>query len=346
MAENEEDRTEQATPHKRQQAREQGQIAKSRELVAMATAAGILSVFYLTGTTFLRQMSELTGNLLGLRYGRDSLTVMRTASIEMMRILAPFLAAAVVLAVAANVLQGGFLFKPLTLETGRLSPLKGWKNIFSVSALPGVIKSFLKFVVGIIIFYIVVKKVIVFVPLTAAMDITDIRKAAMGLTSKAVAYVFTTFFVLALADYLYERWKFEKSLRMTKDEVREESKESEGDPLIKAKIKGLQREAARRRMMEAVPKATVVITNPTHIAVALRYDKEESAAPKVVAKGKDLVAQRIKEIARLHGVPLVEDKPLARALVKVKLDAAIPEELYRAVARILAYIYKLRGRAA
>ena len=236
-------------------------------------------------------------------------------------------------------------FKPLTLELERLSPLAGIKKLFSASAIPGAIKSFFKFVVGVIVFYVVMKKVLVVLPMTSAMDLTDIQTVAFGLSRTAITYTLSTFFVLALIDYLYERWKFERSLRMSKEEIREESRESEGDPLIKAKIKSMQREAARRRMMEAVPKATVVITNPTHIAVALLYKKDETAAPKVVAKGKGYVAETIRELARKNGVPLVEDKPLARALFKVDIDSVIPGDLFRAVAKILAYIFKLRGAA-
>ena len=189
------------------------------------------------------------------------------------------------------------------------------------------------------------KKALIILPLTSAMELHDIQSVAFSLIGKAVAYAFSTYFVLALIDYLYERWKFERSLRMTREEIREESRESQGDPLIKAKIKSMQRDMARRRMMEAVPKATVVITNPTHIAVALLYKKDHGAAPKVIAKGKGYIAEKIRETARRHGVPLMEDKPLARALFKVKLDSFIPEELYRAVAKILAHIYKLKGVA-
>jgi flagellar biosynthetic protein FlhB len=263
--------------------------------------------------------------MLSLQYGRDSIAVLRTASVETMMILAPFLASAVIFAILSNVLQGGFLIKPLAFELEKLSPLNGFKNIFSVSALPGIVKSFFKFLIGVVLFYVLIKKMITVVPATAAMDVVDIKSVAFGLMSKAVIYAFATFFVLALADYIYEWWKFERSIRMSKEEIKEESRESEGDPLIKAKIRNLQREMARRRMMEAVPKATVVITNPTHIAVALLYQKDGNGAPQV---------------------PLVEDKPLARALFKVNLDASIPEDLYRAVAKILAYIYKLRGAAA
>jgi flagellar biosynthetic protein FlhB len=253
---------------------------------------------------------------------------------------------AVLFALLSNVLQGGFLVRPLTFEIERLSPLAGIKNLFSARALPGAIKSFFKFLLGVLLFYVIVKKLLAVIPMTSAMDIPDIQSMAYGLTGKAVAYTFSTFFVLSVLDYGYERWKYERSLRMSKEEVRQEFREAEGDPLIKAKIKSMQREMARRRMMEAVPKATVVITNPTHIAVALRYKKDETSAPKLVAKGKGYVAEAIRELARKHGVPLVEDKPLARSLFKVDIDACIPVELYRAVAKILAYIYRLKGAAA
>jgi flagellar biosynthetic protein FlhB len=345
MAENE-DRTEAATARRRQKAREKGQTAKSRELVSFATMAGTLLVFYFAGASFVTNLSGLTSRLLRLDYGRDMIVVLRQASTEMMMILAPFFIATVIFAVLANVLQGGFLLKPPSFELERLSPLSGLKNIFSVSALPGIVKSFLKFVVGVVLFYMLLKKIVYVVPTTAAMDVEDIKTVAFGLMSKSVAYAFTTFFVLAVADYLYERWKFERSIRMSKEEIKEEFRESEGDPLIKAKIKSLQRDMARRRMMDAVPKATVVITNPTHIAVALLYQKGGSGAPQVIAKGKGHIAATIRDLARKHRIPLVEDKPLARALFKVKLDASIPEDLYRAVAKILAYIYKLRGAAA
>jgi len=344
MAE-EEDKTEQGTPRKREKAHEEGRSARSRELVSMVTMGGILSVFFLAGTSFLQNMAGLTGRLLGLRYGRDSIAVMRSVSSEVVMILAPFFAVAVLLAILTSVAQGGIRFTPLTLKFERLNPLNGWKNIFSATGLPGIIKTGIKFVIGIILFYLVIKKIIFLLPMTVAMNLSDIQTTAFGLTGKAVAYAFTTFFVLALADFVYEWWKFERSLRMSKEEIKQESRESEGDPLVKAKIKNMQREAARRRMMEAIPKATVVITNPTHIAVALQYRKDETSAPKVIAKGKGVVAEKIKELARKHGIPLVEDRPLARALVKVDLDDFIPADLYRAVAKILAYIYKLRGVA-
>jgi flagellar biosynthetic protein FlhB len=151
---------------------------------------------------------------------------------------------------------------------------------------------------------------------------------------------------MGLVDYILQRWQFERSIKMSTEEIKEEAKESEGNPMIKSRIKGIQREMARRRMMQDIPKATVVITNPTHLAVALQYDGKTMAAPKVIAKGADVIAGRIREVARQHSIPIVEDKPLARLLFKLELDTVIPEELYRAVARILAYIQKMRGVAA
>ena len=340
-----EDRTEQATSRRREKARDKGQIARSRELAAMASLAGTLIVFSVAGASFMRNISGLTGRLLSLQYGRDSFTVMKAASSEAFWVLAPFFAATVALGVLANVLQGGFLIKPLSLDMERLSPLKGLQQIFSVTGLVNVVKSFLKFVVGGLVFYYLIKRVIFSVSFTQAMDLGGIQEFTGSVTANAAAAAFGVFFVIALADYLYERWRFERSIRMTKEEIREEYKESEGSPQIKSRIKSLQKEMARRRMMEAVPKATVVITNPTHLAVALLYRKDETSAPKVVAKGAELIAEKIKELARKNGVPLVEDRPLARALFKVKLDSFIPEELYRTVAKVLAYIYKLKGAA-
>jgi flagellar biosynthetic protein FlhB len=345
MAETE-DRTEQATPRRREKAREEGQLARSRELVAMASTGGVLLVLWMAGSSVLRNIAGLMSRLLRLDYGRDATTVLRAAGTETMLIIMPFFLSALVLGVLTSVLQGGFVMKPLAFNFGRLSPLAGMKNLFSVSAVPGMFKNLLKFVIGIGLLYSIVRGALTVLPATAAMDLPEIQGIAAGLTGKAISYAFGLYFVLAATDYGYERWKFERSIRMSKDEIKEEFRESEGDPRIKSKIKSLQREQARRRMMANVPKATVVITNPTHIAVALEYRKEDSGAPRVIAKGKGFVAEKIRELARKHGIPIVEDKPLARSLYKVKVDAFIPADLYKAVAKILAYIYKMRGAAA
>jgi flagellar biosynthetic protein FlhB len=175
------------------------------------------------------------------------------------------------------------------------------------------------------------------------MEMNSAIKLSGQLIINALVTALLYFMIVAFISYLLERWQYERSLRMTREEVKEEYKEVEGDPRVKSRIRTLQLEAARRRMMQEVPKATVVITNPTHIAVALKYE-EKMIAPKITAKGAGIVAEKIKEIAEAHGVPVVEDRPLARALFKHDLDTFIPEELYVAVAKILAYIYKLRGK--
>lgn len=340
-----EERTEQATPRKRQKAREKGQVARSRELASMAATAGVLIVFYAAGETFLRNLSGLTGRLLSLSYGNDPLTVMTRAGSETVWAVVPFMAAATGLGVLVSVAQGGLLVKPLSLELNRLNPLSGLKRLVSREVLAEFLKSLFKFVVGAVLFYFVIVKAVSILPFAAALDFREVERLSFGFIGKALAYVFSAFFVLALLDYGVQRWKFERSIRMSREEIKQEHKELEGDPLIRSRIKTLQREAARRRMMQDVPKATVVITNPTHIAVALRYQSGETPAPRVVAKGAGFVAAKIREVARAHSVPVVEDKPLARALNKLEIGVCIPEDLYKAVAKILAYIYRLRGVA-
>jgi flagellar biosynthetic protein FlhB len=340
-----EERTEQATPRKRQKAKEKGQTARSREMISLAAMAGIILTFYFAGNAFIRDISALTGKLLGLQCGRDPMAVMKLAATETMKMLMPFLGLTVTFALVSGAMQGGVLVRPLSFEVERLNPVNGLKRIFSRYGLVEFLKSILKFSLGGVLFFYLIKKMLVVLPFTAAMDVIQIQGIAGKLIARSVIYAFTLFFVLAAMDYLYEKWSFERTLRMSREEIKEEYRETEGDPLIKARIKSLQKEMARRRMMQEASKATVVITNPTHIAVALRYKKDEMSAPRVIAKGAGFIAEKIKEIARKYGIPIVEDKPLARALYKLKINSFIPEELYRAVAKILAYIYQLRGIA-
>jgi flagellar biosynthetic protein FlhB len=340
-----EDQTEPGTQTKRDEARNNGQVIRSRDLVSLSVLSGILFTLYFTGRAFMENMSRVMGDMLGLRYGRDPFRVLNMAATETFWMLAPIFSVAVLAAVLSSVVQGGFVFKAITPSFEKLSPLKGIKKLFSLEGLMETGKSFLKLAAGVLVFYIVIGQAMSYLPPLAAMDVNDILPVAMNIIVRAVLYGLGFFAVIAAIDYLNQWWQFERSIKMSKEEIREESKESEGDPLLKARIRSLQREGARRRMMHEVPKATVVITNPTHLAVALQYEKGGLAAPRVIAKGAGVIAANIRDIARKHGVPLVEDKPLARALYKLELDSAIPQELYKAVAKILAYIYKLRGVA-
>lgn len=340
-----EERTEQATPRRRQKAREQGQVPRSRELISMASTGGIILAFYLTGDYFIKNLSDLVTKHLSLQYGSDPFTSMRFAVTETLLILAPFFVLSLSIVLLSGFSQGGLVMRPLVPDLNRINPLNGLKRLFSLTGLTETLKSIFKFVMGGLLFYLVIRKSVDMLPLTMAMGLKESWKVSSSLISKAVIYGFSTFFTIAIIDYILERWRFERSIRMTKQELREEHKETEGDPLIKSRIRSIQREIARRRMMQEVPKATVVITNPTHIAVALLYRKEDMDAPKVIAKGAGLIAERIKEIAISHNIPVVEDKPLARSLYKLKIGSFIPEELYRAVAKVLAHIYRMRGAA-
>jgi len=344
MAE-QEDRTERGTQKKRDEAREKGQIVRSRDMVALSVMTGILFMLYFTGRSLMEHMSRMMGDMLGLRYGRDPYQAMYAAGMETFWLLMPFFVIAVLTALLSSVAQGGFLVKPLKLNLEKLSPLNGMKRLFSLQGLMEFGKSLLKFVAGGLAFYFIISKAVVVIPQLTAMDLQGIMSASMKLIAQSVMYGFGFFAVIAVIDYFLQKWQFERSIRMSKKEIRDEFKESEGDPIMRSRIRSLQKERARRRMMQEVPKATVVITNPTHLAVALRYERGGTAAPRVVAKGADVIAANIRDIARKHGVPVVEDKPLARTLYKLNLNDPIPEELYRAVAKILAYIYKMKGVA-
>lgn len=344
MAEEFQEKTEQATGRKKQKAREKGQVPRNRELTSMAAMGGILMMFYFSGKYSFTIMSTFTGNVLSMRYGTDLMNVSRTAIIEGAKILLPFLFAPLVFVALASVAQGGFVFKPLKFEFEKLNPLNGIKKIFSMNGVAELLKSLLKFAIGGWVIYYVVKKDIQSLPMLSAMELNAMVTVSTRMIVRAVGVAFFYYLIVALVSYAVERWQFGRSLRMTKQEIREEHKEMEGDPLIKSRIRSIQRETARKRMMQEVPKATVVITNPTHLAVALQYEDKKMFAPKIVAKGAGVVAQKIKELAAEHGVPIVEDKPLARALFKHEIDSFVPEDLYVAVAKILAYIYKLKGK--
>lgn len=340
------ERTEQATPRRREKAREKGQQARSRDLSSTAAMGGVILVLGVGGGYFMDSLKRSMEGLLSLRYGTDPFSVLRAASAETMVLMMPVLGAALALSVAANLAQGGLVMKPFELRLEGLNPVNGIKRIFSVTGLVEFLKSIVKFSIGAFLLYKVMKSDLSVLPALMTMDIKALSRQSGHLVMTAVTYGFFAFLAAGAVDFMLERWRFERSIRMSREEIKEEQRESEGDPMIKSRVKSIQREMARRRMMQEVPRATVVITNPSHLAVALRYEEKEMSAPKIVAKGADAVAGRIKDIARKHGIPIVEDKPLARILYKIELGADIPEDLYKAVARILAYIYNLRGAAS
>ncbi len=344
MAE-EQEKTEQATPRRRQKAREEGNVARSRELSSMFAMGGFLILITLMGGTTMRTLLQITRDGFIISPGEtpvDSLLRFMTGG---MKVLLPIFALSLTLGIFGNAIQGGIVFKPLKLDLERFNPVEGLKKIFSRHAIVEFLKGLLKFSAGALLLYYIIRKILPSLPQLMLMEPRTGSLEMMAFIIYTLKLGFLTFFLISILDYINEKWKLERSLRMTKEDIKEEFKETEGDPQIKSRVRSIQREMAQRRMIQEVPKATVVITNPTHYAVALKYRKGEEDAPRVVAKGVDFMAVRIREAARKAGVPIVEDRALARALYPLEPGMQIPEHLYRAVAKILAYIYRLQGVA-
>ena len=310
----------------------------------MGVIGGTIMIFYLGGEYFFTRLAELTGGILSFRYGTEPGRVASIALLKGGLLLAPFFLVSATMAVAGSLLQGGFVIKPVKLQFEKINPVTGIKNLFSMKGVMELLKALLKVGIGCWIVYYIIKKDLEVFPTLSLMEIGGLAETSAGLVMNAVLIAFCYFLVVSVFSALIEKWQFEKGLRMTKQEIKEEHKDIDGDPLIKSRIRSIQREAARKRMMQEVEHATVVITNPTHLAVALKYEDKGMHAPKIVAKGAGIIAEKIKTIAAEHGIPIMEDKPLARSLFKLDLNTFIPEELYVAVAKILASIYKIKGK--
>lgn len=348
-------RTESATPKRREEARQKGNIPRSKELASAVILLGGFSVLYFTSGHIVRSMEDMIRLFFTMKPSQlDTLqgltTVLSGVVVRSALVLAPVFGVVVLCAAGANLAQVGFVFttEPLTPSFDKLNPVAGLQRMFSSQSLVELVKSFVKIaLVGWIAFRIIRREMPV-LPSIIEQSPQEIVAYLAQISSTLLIHCGTSLLVLAAADYAFQRWSFEKSIRMTKQEVKEEMKDMEGDPAVKGRIRSLQREAARRRIMQEVPKADVIITNPTHYAVALRYERGSLGAPKVTAKGADLLARRMREIAAEHGVPVVERPPLARALyANVDEGQEIPEEFYRAVAEVLAYVYRLKaGRTA
>ncbi|UJP02546.1 MAG: flagellar type III secretion system protein FlhB [Nitrosomonas sp.] len=343
------ERTEEATPKRIEKAREEGQVARSLELttftVLLASAAGILFM----GTGMMDKLLKLMKA--GMQMDRElafqpdlMINRMYELAFEALIAIAPLLFLLLVVAFFAPMSLSGWMFstKALMPKFDRLDPIKGIGRIFSVHSLVELVKALLKTVVigSVAALVIWSNKESVMMLLTMPVDL-GISRTGEFLTMSFLLIV-GAMIVVVVIDVPYKLWEHAKQLRMTKEEIRKEYKESEGDPFIKARIRGLQREAARRRMMAEVPKADVIVTNPTHYAVALRY-QSGMRAPKVIAKGVHLLAARIREVAEEHRIPILEAPPLARALYHhAELESEIPEKLYTAVAEVLAYVFQLK----
>lgn len=345
-------RTEKATPRRRQKARDEGSVPRSPDFDGAILLWGNFFLFMGLGGATLALMAQQVAHFLrraqpgALAEGGLS-TLMGDVVMILGRLLLPFLAANLLVALASGFAQRGFSFstKPLTPKFDRLNPAQGFQRLVSSRAAMDLLKSLLKFVLLAWVAYAVLAPRIPTLLDTLKFPLGQALDLFQGTVLALYRNVMLAMFLLALADFAWQRYAWEKSIRMTKQEVKDEAKDSEGSPEVKQKQKSIMQAAARRRMLAEVPKATVVVTNPTHVAIALRYD-EKTAAPICVAKGLDHLALKIRERAREAGVPTLERPELARALYRaVEVDQPIPKDLYQAVAQVLAFVYRLRGAA-
>ncbi|MBE9529046.1 MAG: flagellar biosynthesis protein FlhB [Proteobacteria bacterium] len=350
MADNDQDKTELPTSQKRDETRSKGNVASSKEVATFAVFFGGIMLLYFFSAWFAEGMLKLFQQP---AFPFDAeLTVQDTVGLYK-RVLKDFLIlsapafAIPIFGLLAYLLQIGFNFsgEPLKPSFSKINPIEGAKKIFSWNALNELAKSVLKVAVLCYVVFAAIKKEWAALPHMIDMEVAASFGLIAALSFKVMIKTVWVLAVIAIVDFAYQKWQHEKSMKMTKEEVKEENRSTEGDPMVKARIRSVQREMARKRMMQDVPEADVVVTNPTHLAVAIKYDTDKAASPIVVAKGAGLVAMKIREIAKEHGVPIVEDKPLARSLFKsVEVGMEIPVTLYKAVAEILAYVYKLKNK--
>ncbi|MFC2950094.1 flagellar biosynthesis protein FlhB [Virgibacillus sediminis] len=346
------EKTEKATPKKRQDERKKGKTAKSQDVNTAILLLFSFIILFVFGGYILENMLKsfeysFTETLHWDVTEYSVHQIFSGAALDTAKMLAPLMLVVIIAGFASNLMQIGFLFttKPLKMDLKKIDPIQGAKRIFSIRALVELLKSLLKITfIGAITFMVIwiYKDDMMMTAFYNAEGALAFFSRVTILMAFAAA---AALLLLSVFDYAYQRYDYEKNMRMSKQDVKDEYKNVEGDPLIKSKIKEKQRQMATQRMMSEVPNADVIITNPTHFAVAIKYDESKAAAPYVVAKGADLVALKIKEIARNHHVVTVENKPLARSLfASLEIGDFIPEDFYQAIAEVLAYVYSLEKK--
>lgn len=354
MAEQEgQEKTEVPTEKKRRESREEGQVAFSKELSSAALLAGIVLTLVATSPIILDAMRQLMSQIFRDLAQSEELSIdsIFTLSGEILSIIlpafAPFAAVIIFVGIFASVLQVGvqITFKAISPKFNKISPLTGLKRLFSSQSLADFLKSMAKLIIVGFVGY-----------LTYIDKITELNGLSVSTPESILIYNFTVvaevagkivlaLVAIAIFDYFYQRWHHEQQLMMTKQEVKDETKQTEGDPQLKARIRQIQREMSNARMMQEVPKADAVIVNPTHFSVAILYDRDVMTAPEVIAKGADHLALRMRTVARENNVPILERPELARDLyANVEIGDDIPERFYKAIAEILAFVYRLRKR--
>lgn len=353
------EKTEPATEKKKSDARKEGQVAKSKEI---ENAFSLLALFLLLKFWVGSLGSNLTGlfsnvyddipeyirNYDGYVNEVSIIGIVLECLVQCVILIVPVFIVGFLISFVCDVAQVKWspTAKPLQPKFSKIDPIKGFKKIFSSRALVELLKSILKIVIVAVVAYSYLKKNADGLLTLYSLELFPAIAGIGNLTVNLGIRISIAYMIIAFSDYFYQRWKFNDDLKMTKQEVKDEYKQQEGDPQIKGKIRQKMREVSQRRMMQDIPKADVVITNPTHYAVALMYDAEKYDAPVVVAKGENYLAQKIKEIARENSVEIVENKPLARMLyANVEVGEMVPPELYQAVAEVLAFVYHLKGKA-
>ncbi len=347
-----EEKTEAPTQKRREDARKEGQVAFSREVSAVALLGSFLLLFYFLGNSILEVFKEsLVHAFNNLSQSELTISLLEELTDFSMRqtvvAIIPFFVVALVVGIMSSIVQVGFnlTLKPLTPKLDKLSPLKGFGRIFSKQSFSEFLKSLFKMgVIGYIGYYTFDKSLSRIISLIDT-DAMDLMANATSIVGDFVFRLFLAFLILAIFDYIFQRWDLEQKLKMSKQEMKEEHKQTEGDPTLKARIRQIQQQLSQARMMQEVPAADVVISNPTHFAIALKYDREYMSAPQVVAKGTDYMALRIIEIAGENNVMVYQNPGVARALFfQVEIGEDLPEEFYKAVAEILAFVYKTKKR--
>lgn len=346
------EKTEQPSSKKLEDARKKGQVAKSIEVNSLAiVVTGLITIFFLQSYIGQRVSSFSINIFNSLDVLPNKLSLLPNLAFDwfmfFFSVMAPIMTAILIVGLASNIAQVGFKLSPEALQPkfSKLNPVSGIKRIFSSRSVVEILKTVLKFFVIALFTYLILSDLII---ASAYLDNLNPSEVIIFMLDNAFSLLWKIallYAVIAAIDFVYQRYKFRKDMMMTKQEVKEEMKQLEGDPTVKGRIRKMQMQAAQQRMMANLPTADVVITNPTHYAVALKYDMTKDSAPEVIAKGVDLLAQRIKKVAAEHNIPLHEDRELARALYKMcDVGDKIPPSLFKAVAQVLAYVYSLKKK--
>ncbi len=348
------EKTEKPTPKRRQKAAKQGQVVRSPEINSVVVLLAAFLAIKAFTPHMIQEWTALTNNLFK-EFGKGDFnlnyytlqSIFLMVTVSSAKILAPVVGGAMLAGVAATLIQAGFHFNVsiIKFDFNNINPVAGLKRIFSVYSLAELVKAVLKVIIVGYVAYSEYMKEFNNFPRLSDMSLTASSAYIGQVTLNVVFKIIVWLVALAVADYIFQRRRHEKQIMMSKEEVKEEYKETEGDPQIKGKIRQKQRQMSLARMMQVLPKADVVITNPTHFAVALQYDSSRMSAPVVIAKGQDRIAQKIKEVAKEHNIVVVENPPLAQSLFhSAEIGDTIPPELYQAVAEVLAFVYKLKGK--